>query len=69
MFDRQLDGGFQESQLIARVVALADVVKAVDLLILEQCLDRVGQAALRHRCPASAARSSRRSVASKYSAR
>jgi hypothetical protein len=35
VFDRQLDGGFQKYQLIARVVALADVVKAVDLLILE----------------------------------
>jgi hypothetical protein len=43
VFDRQLDGGFQESQLIARVVALADVVKALDLLILEQRLDRVRQ--------------------------
>jgi hypothetical protein len=36
-------GGFEEALLVAGVVALADVAVAVDLFVLEQGLDGVGE--------------------------
>ena len=39
----ELDRGFQESQLVAGVVALALEGVAVDFFLLEQCLQAVGQ--------------------------
>ena len=39
----ELDRGFQEAELVARVVALALVGEAVDLFVLQEGLDAVGE--------------------------
>ena len=39
----EFDGGLEEAELVAGVVALAFVVEAVDLLVLEEGFDGVGE--------------------------
>src|ERR1700722_2985915 len=42
-FEGELDGGVEEALLVAGVVALAFVVEAVDLFVLEQSFDAVSE--------------------------
>src|SRR5258708_7133669 len=42
-FEGELDGGLEEAHLVAGIVSLAFVAEAIDLFVLEEGLDGVGE--------------------------